>query len=49
MLGELVWVRFSQYEMPPTMVASPIYTGPGPLPKYGAGREPTTVNLKGDN
>ena len=25
----------------PTMVASPIYRGPGPLPKYRAGREPT--------
>ena len=26
-----------------TMVASPIYRGPGPLPKYRAGREPTTA------
>ena len=25
------------------MVASPIYRGPGPLPKYRAGREPTTT------
>ena len=25
------------------MVASPIYRGPGPLPKYRAGREPTTA------
>ena len=33
-LGELVWVRITQDEMPPTMVASPIYRGPGPLPKY---------------
>ena len=26
---------------PSTMMASPIYRGPGPLPKYQAGREPT--------
>ena len=25
------------------MVASSTYIGPGPLPKYGAGREPTTA------
>ena len=31
MLGRLVWVRITQDEMPPTMVASPIYRGPGPL------------------
>ena len=30
-------------ELPPTVVASPIYRGPGPLPKYRAGREPTTA------
>ena len=29
--------------MPPTVVARPIYRGPGPLPKYQAGREPTTA------
>ena len=34
----------------PTMVASPIYRGPGPLPKYRAGRRPTMrANLKGDS
>ena len=27
--------------MPTTVVARPIYTGPGPLPKYRAGRDPT--------
>ena len=29
--------------MPPTVVASSTYSGPGPLPKYRAGREPTTA------
>ena len=40
-LGEFVWVRTTQddielalNELPPTVVASPIYRGPGPLPKY---------------
>ena len=40
-LGELVWVRIAQdeidlplNELPPTVVANPIYRGPGPLPKY---------------
>ena len=28
---------------PAKVVASPIYIGPGPLPKYRAGREPTTA------
>ena len=32
-----------QDELAPTVVASPIYRGPGPLPKYRAGREPTTA------
>ena len=37
-------------EPPLTMVvASPIYRGPGPLPKYLTGRDPTTASLKGDN
>ena len=31
------------------VVASPIYRGLGPLPKYQAGRDPTTANLKGDS
>ena len=31
--------------VPPSLLwgASPIYRGPGPLPKYRAGREPTTA------
>ena len=29
--------------MATTMVARPIYRGPSPLPKYRAGREPTTA------
>ena len=35
-LGELVWVRIAQgeIELLPTVVASPIYRGPGPLTKY---------------
>ena len=40
-LGELVWERITQdempeaqFELPPTVVASPNYRGPGPLPKY---------------
>ena len=40
-IGELVWVRITQDEIElslrffsPTVVASPIYRGPGPLPKY---------------
>ena len=54
-LGELVCVDgidLIQYELgrnqfSPTVVASPIYRGTGPLPKYQAGRDPTTSNLKG--
>ena len=34
-------------ELPPTVVASPIYRGLGPLPKYRAGREPTTAKFEG--
>ena len=34
-LGELVWLRGSSIIHPLSMVvASPIYSGPGPLPKY---------------
>ena len=38
-LGELVWlgmnwISLSLDQLPPTVVASPIYRGPGPLPKY---------------
>ena len=36
-----------QDELPPMVVASPICRGPGPLPKYQAGRDPTTGNIKG--
>ena len=47
-LGELVWVRMIGIRPSvPMVVASPIYRGPGPLPKYRAGRDPTTTNLKG--
>ena len=42
------WTEWVRDELAPTMVANPIYRGPGPLPKYWAGREPTTANLKGD-
>ena len=31
------------------MVASPIYRGSGPLPKYKVGRDSTMASLKGDN
>ena len=46
MLGELVWVRclsMSCFLDVSTVVASSTYMGPGPLPKYRAGREPTTA------
>ena len=36
-----------QDELPPTVVASPIYRGPSPLPKYLAGRDPTTAKFEG--
>ena len=32
---------FSLFLPPALWVAGPIYRGPGPLPKYRAGREPT--------
>ena len=34
--GELVSVKVESIrdQLPPTVVASPIYRGPGPLPKY---------------
>ena len=51
-LGELVYEDgqndpLGLNPLPPTVVASPIYRGPGPLPKYQAGRDPTMANLKG--
>ena len=33
--------------LPPMAVASPIYRGLGPLPKYQAGRDPTTAKFQG--
>ena len=43
-----MWWLQSQNSPPlATVVASSIYSGLGPLPKYWAGREPTTANLKG--
>ena len=39
-----------QDEMPPTMVASPIYRGPGPLPNIEReGSQQWRANLKGDS
>ena len=43
-LVEWIWSKMSCL---PMMVASPIYRGPGPLPKYQAGRDPTTARFEG--
>ena len=43
MLGVLAGESWVNCSIPSTMVASSTYIGPGPLPKYRAGREPTTV------
>ena len=40
------WMRLRSH-LSSTMVARPIYRGPGPLPKYRAGREPTTAGKFG--
>ena len=39
------WIKLRSDEMrdAATMAASSTYIGPGPLPKYRAGREPTTA------
>ena len=34
-------------QLPPTVVASPIYRGPSPPPKYQAGRDPTMAKFEG--
>ena len=34
-------LAFDLFEFSTTVVARPIYRGPGPLPKYRVGREPT--------
>ena len=33
----------------PTVVASSTYIGPGPLPKYWAGRDPTMARFEGEH
>ena len=38
---EIVWLVFSSM-----VVASPIYSGIGPLPKCKAGRDPTTAKFE---
>ena len=49
MLGELVlvWIRFTLDLSLAMVVGSPIYRGPGPLPKYCAGRDPTLAKFDG--
>ena len=44
-LGELVCVS-NRFDPPSMVVASPIYRGPGPLPKYLVGRDPTIAKFE---
>ena len=44
---DLIQDQLVQNQLPPTVVASPIYRGPGPLPKCSVGRDPTTAKFEG--
>ena len=46
---ELVWYVLPGPDPPPSMVASPTYRGPGPLPKMRAGRAPTIGHFEGEH
>ena len=46
---ELVRYVLLGLDPPPSMVASPTYRGPGPLPKMRAGRAPTIGHFEGEH